>query len=84
MALTPSRTSLLRWGVRQSLRGLRRGEQPALLAGTALILAGILRRDRTRKVLYSRALRPGAAVVIRNGQGMASKLEIVRRAEPNR
>jgi len=79
MAVLPSRSILLRWGVLRGLRGLRQGRQPLFLVGAAAVLLGLQRRTPRRRVLYSRRLRPGAAVVVRNGSGTTSRLEIRRR-----
>lgn len=84
MAVVPSRSTLLRWGGLRALQGLRQGRQSLVLAGAAMIFSGLLRRRPRREVLYSRRLRPGAAVVIRNGVGTTSKLEITRRADGRR
>jgi len=78
MAVLPTRSILVRWGMLRGLRSLRQGSQPALLVGAAAVLLGLGRRTPRRRVLYSRRLRPGAAVVVRNGSGTTARLEIRR------
>lgn len=81
MAGLPTRSTLLRWGAVRTLAGLRRGRQSGVLLGAAALFAGALRHTPRRRVLYRRRLRPGAAVVIRNGVGTTSRLEIRRQRD---
>ncbi len=78
MAVLPTRSTLLRWGAVRTLAGLRRGRQSGVLLGAAALFAGARRRTPRRRVLYRKRLRPGAAVVIRNGVGTTSRLDIRR------
>lgn len=78
MAVLPTRSTLLRWGAVRALAEMRRGRQSGVLLGAAALFAGALRRTPRRRVLYRTRLRPGAAVVVRNGAGTTSRLDIRR------
>lgn len=71
MALIPNPATMLADGALRFFRGLRTGDQRTLLAGAALAAFGWYRKTRPpkRTLLRTMVVRPGQAVVIRNGSG---------------
>jgi hypothetical protein len=68
-------------GFASALRGLRTGDQRALLGGAALAAFGWLRsRKPERELIYRREIPEGSSVVVRYGKkGQLPEIEISRR-----
>lgn len=69
MGLIPAPTDLLSRGVVQLFRGLRTGDQRALLTGAAIAAFGLWRRSSAPKkeLLHREVVKEGSSLVIRSG-----------------
>lgn len=81
MGLIPPPASLLSRGAEQLFRGLRTGDQRALLTGAALAAFGLWRRSSApkRELIHREVVKEGSSLVVRNGSDQ-TRVE-VRRAE---
>lgn len=69
MGLIPAPTELLSRGVSQLFRGLRTGDQRALLTGAAIAAFGLWRRSSApqKELIHREVVKDGQSLVIRNG-----------------
>ncbi|MEX1126846.1 MAG: hypothetical protein WEE53_14390 [Acidimicrobiia bacterium] len=66
-------------GLSRSLRGLRKGDQRDLYLGLGLAALSFLRRTAPRKkLLYSRTVPEGSAIVIHNRRHGAPKIKVIK------
>jgi len=79
MPLIPDPRAMLADGVARAFRGLRTGDQRALLTGAAVAAFGWYRRTRppTRTLIRRLEIKPGRSVVIRNGADQ-TRVDVVR------
>ena len=68
MGLIPEPSSLVTSGVSKLFRGLRTGDQRALLAGAAMAALGLWRRSSApkRTLIHREVVKEGSSLVIRN------------------
>lgn len=69
MGLIPDPGSLVTSGVTRLFRGLRTGDQRALLTGAAIAALGLWRRSSGPKktLVHREVVKEGSSLVIRNG-----------------
>jgi hypothetical protein len=78
MPLIPPPSQLMGLGTQRLFRGLRQGDQRALLAGAAMLAFGWLRKTGAPKkeLIYRKEVPVGSTVVIRHRKGDMPQLEI--------
>lgn len=69
MGLIPPPATMLTRGAEQLFRGLRTGDQRALLTGAALAAFGLWRRSAAPKkeLVFREVVKEGSSLVVRNG-----------------
>ncbi len=78
MPLIPPPSQLMGLGTQRLFRGLRQGDQRALLLGAGMLAFGWLRKTAAPKkeLLYRKEVPLGSTVVVRYRKGDAPRLEI--------